>query len=74
MPDNCVETACSSCCHLPVCCFKEEFLEAQKAVNNVWVSKKKENKCIKLTDIPYIKPVILHCKNYLEKSINFRSL
>ena len=62
------ETSCTRCSHREVCSFKDEFLRALEAVNEVTVNRpaKEENNVsfIKLCDIPWIKPVELICQHY----------
>lgn len=60
---TCSETACTSCSHLKVCKFKEEFLKAQTAVNDVTVYLG-DGCMIKLRDIKYIPTVQLRCDYY----------
>jgi len=58
---NCVkETLCTSCVHREVCSKKEEYLAAQKAVDNLFV---KKNDVIGnyLNTMTWIKPVQLQC-------------
>lgn len=43
------ETQCTRCGHREVCSLKTEFLEAQKAIDEVYVSR----------------PFELHCKHYI---------
>jgi hypothetical protein len=59
----CRETACTNCSHREVCKFKEEFLKAQTAVNDVTVYLG-ENRMVKLRDIAYIPTVDLRCNYY----------
>ena len=60
---GCNETACTKCSHREVCKFKEEFLKAQTAVNDVTVYLG-ENRMVKLRDIAYIPTVDLRCNYY----------
>ena len=60
---TCEETACSTCSHLGVCKFKDEFLKAQTAVNDVTVSLGGGG-IIRLRDIQWIPPVKLRCNYY----------
>lgn len=60
---GCNETACTNCAHLKVCKFKEEFLKAQDAVNDVMVHLG-DNRMIRLRDIKWIPAVILRCEYY----------
>lgn len=64
------ETACTRCKHLHVCKFKDEFLDAQNAVDNVIMSGKQIDETGKeqfyeryLSSIDYIEPVKLKCKH-----------
>lgn len=62
------ETLCTHCAHREVCSFKDEFLRAIEAVNEVSVGRpsKEPNVVgyIKLRDIKWIKPVELVCTHY----------
>lgn len=62
------ETLCTSCSHKEVCSFKDEFLSAIKAIDEVLVglpSKDPNVGCmIKLRDITWIKPAELMCIHY----------
>lgn len=66
------EALCTSCSHREVCSFKDEFLSAVKAINEVFVglpSKDPKVGCmIKLQDITWIRPVELMCVHYKKKS------
>lgn len=54
------ETQCSHCDHLQVCSFKEQFLAAQKAVDDVRVGL--GDRGVKyLRDFDWIKPISLEC-------------
>ena len=64
------ETSCTRCKHLHVCKFKDEFLEAQNAVDNTTISVKQMDTSGKeqfyeryLSDIDYIEPIRLRCKH-----------
>lgn len=62
---NCVkETLCTSCVHHEVCSKKEEYLAAQKAVDNLFV---KKNDVIGnyLNTMTWIRPVQLQCIYYM---------
>ena len=67
-----VGTACESCKHFEVCKFKEEFLDAQATVDNVFISFTTEedgrtkNGWRPISCIDYILPIKLQCK-YMEK-------
>lgn len=82
----CKETMCTRCAHLPVCKYRDQFLDAQKAANNITLygtSTEDGNTTItKLRDVPWIKPIDLVCTYFLksetptitntcEKSIEF---
>lgn len=58
------ETMCTRCAHRTVCKNTETFLAAQKEVNKVTITR--ESTVLDLSDIPWIQPVELVCKNYLE--------
>ena len=60
------ETACTTCAHREVCKLKDEFLNAQSAVDDVTVTLG-ENRFKKLRDFDWITAVTLHCKHYLPK-------
>lgn len=67
------ETLCRNCSHQEVCSFKDEFLNAREAVNNVSVQRPSDGDeiCyIQLCDIPWIKPVGLVCSHYIAKPNN----
>ena len=56
---------------------KTEFLEAQKAIDEVYVSRPCEDGkkvgMIRIRDIKYIEPVELHCKHYIpDTGVNIR--
>ena len=60
------ETQCTRCEHREVCSLKTEFLEAQKAIDEVYVSHP-------FLDIKYIEPVELRCKHYIPNTgVNIR--
>lgn len=65
------ETLCTRCIHREVCSLKIEFLEAQKTVDDVYISRPcddgKKVGMIHLRDIKYIKPVELMCVHYEKK-------
>lgn len=65
------ETICTQCSHREVCSLKAEFLEAQKAVDDVYISRpcNDGNKVgmIHLRDIKFIKSVELACIHYEKK-------
>lgn len=60
---TCNDTACSNCKHINVCKFKEDFLKAQAAVNDVTVPLG-DNRLIRLRDIKWIPAVMLPCDYY----------
>lgn len=60
---TCKATACTSCIHRGVCVYKDNFLKACDAVNDVMVHLE-SNRMIRLREIQWIKPVELHCKHY----------
>lgn len=71
------ETQCTRCGHREVCSLKTEFLEAQKAIDEVYVSRPCEDGkkvgMIRIRDIKYIEPVELHCKHYISNTgVNIR--
>ena len=65
----CKETICTGCAHREICSLKEEFLNAQEAVDNAIVSRKSgtsDKICmIDLRNITFIEPVKLVCKHYI---------
>lgn len=67
-----IETLCTRCSHREVCSFKDEFLSAIKAINEVSIglsSKDPNVGCvIMLRDITWIKPVELVCTHYEKKN------
>lgn len=71
------ETQCTRCGHREVCSLKTEFLEAQKAIDEVYVSRPCEDGkkvgMIRVRDIKYIEPVELRCKHYIPSiGVNIR--
>lgn len=60
------ETQCSHCDHLQVCSLKEEFLAAQKKIDDVCVSLG-DNKMKYLRDFDWIKSVALECIHFSKK-------
>ena len=65
------ETLCGTCQHLKVCALKQQFLNAQQAVDNVSVTI--DNRCADgrvsmkyLRDFDWIKPVSLGCVHFLK--------
>lgn len=66
MYSGCEETLCTHCDHFQVCSFKEQFLKAQNAVNEITVGV--GDRGIKyLRDFDWIKPVKLECAHFTEK-------
>lgn len=60
------ETQCTRCDHLQVCSLKDQFLAAQKTVDEVSVGV--GDRAIKnLRDFDWIKPVKLECVHFSEK-------
>ena len=71
------ETQCTRCGHREVCSLKTEFLEAQKAIDEVYVSRPCEDgkkvSMIRVRDIKHIEPVELRCKHYIPNTgVNIR--
>lgn len=68
------ETCCTKCAHKEVCQFKEEYLAAQAAVDNVSVNlpakDEHANRYINLRNIPWIEPVELKCKHFISAAQN----
>lgn len=66
------ETCCTRCSHRDVCQYKEEYLAAQHAVDEVSVHlpTKDENsaRMIRLRDIPWIEPVELKCRHFQQNT------
>ena len=66
------ETCCTRCSHRDVCQYKEEYLAAQHAVDEVSVHlpTKEENsaRMIRLRDIPWIEPVELKCRHFQQNT------
>lgn len=60
------ETQCTNCNHLQVCSFKEQFLAAQKAVDEVTIDTGGHS-FINLHDISWIRPVSLKCSYFSGK-------
>lgn len=62
------ETCCTKCSHRDVCQYKEEYLAAQAAVDEVSVNLPskgdKSVRSIRLRDIPWIEPVELRCRYF----------
>lgn len=68
------ETCCTKCTHKDVCQFKEEYLAAQAAVDNISVNlpakDERANRYINLRNIPWIEPVELKCKHFIPAAQN----
>lgn len=66
------ETCCTRCSHRDVCQYKEEYLAAQHAVDEVSVHlpTKDDNsvQSIRLRDIPWIEPVELKCRHFQQNT------
>ena len=66
------ETCCTRCSHKDVCQYKEEYLAAQHAADEVSVHlpTKDENsaRLIRLRDIPWIEPVELKCRHFQQNT------
>ena len=66
------ETCCTRCSHRDVCQYKEEYLAAQHAMDEVSVHlpTKDENsaRMIRLRDIPWIEPVELKCRHFQQNT------
>lgn len=62
------ETCCTRCSHKDVCQYKEEYLAAQHAVDevSVYLPTKDENsaRMIRLRDISWIEPTELKCRHF----------
>ena len=62
------EVQCDKCAHLEVCAFKDDFIEVQKAVDNleVDISTVNEGAChiAKISDISWINRIELECKYF----------
>lgn len=63
---GCQEIACTSCVHRNVCVYKDNFLKAREAVDDVMVHFE-SNRMIRLREIQWIKPVELQCKHYYKE-------
>ena len=66
------ETCCTKCSHKDVCQYKEEYLAAQHAVDEVSVHlpTKDDNsaRLIRLRDISWIEPVELKCRHFQQNT------
>lgn len=61
------ETQCSHCDHLQVCSYKEQFLAAQKAVDDVRVQVRDTVAKTPLSNFDWIRQVKLECKYYSDR-------
>lgn len=69
---NCVkETLCTSCVHREVCSKKEEYLAAQKAVDDLRIGATETSTGVYLNSIPWIRPVQLQCTYHMARSTFF---
>lgn len=68
---GCKETLCTRCSHGLVCGLKEQYLNAQMAVDRVEVSLD-DRSVIDLRNIKWIKPVELTCIHFSEKPPIYR--
>lgn len=71
------ETQCTRCGHREVCSLKTEFLEAQKAIDEVYVSRPSEDGkttvITRIRDIKYIESIEFRCKHYIpDTGVNIR--
>lgn len=62
------ETQCSYCDHLKVCSYKEQFLAAQKAVDDVRVQVGDSVAKTPLSNFDWIRQVKLECKHYSDRT------
>lgn len=61
------ETQCTTCDHRKVCSLTAQFLKAQEAVNDVFITLSSDSELTAmkyLRDFEFIEPVKLHCKYY----------
>lgn len=67
---GCKETLCVSCSHREICFFKDEFLKAQTAVDNLQICRKSAEDAatcmVSLRNVPWLKPVELVCVHYVK--------
>ena len=61
---GCKETQCTRCTHREVCALKNDFLEACDAVSGFTYTHEKDGSIIRLSDVPFIRPIELQCKYY----------
>lgn len=73
MTANKVDFKCCNCAHFTVCSLKEEFMNAQAAVDQVLVPRDHDENCIHLHDIKWIKPVKLDCIHFMDVPVNTRT-
>lgn len=70
------ETSCSRCVHKDVCLYKEQFLTAQRTVNEVTVAipATDENGAgvTKIRDISWIESIELKCKHFYQRTGTIR--
>ena len=67
------ETQCSHCDHLQVCSYKEQFLAAQKAVDEVRVQIGDSVAKKPLNSFEWIRPVSLECIHFSKQKPTMRS-
>lgn len=67
------ETCCTNCDHLRVCSYKERFLAAQKAVDEVHVQVGNNVAKMALSSFNWIKPVSLECIYFSKKKPTMRA-
>lgn len=61
---TCKETLCTRCAHRTVCSLKEEFINAQAAVDRIDVARD-DKSIMPLSQIKWIKPIELQCIHFL---------
>lgn len=65
-----VKTCCSTCVHKDVCLYKEQFLNAQQAVDEASVTFPATNEhgmgIVKIRDISWLEPIELRCKHFYQ--------
>lgn len=66
------ETQCSHCDHLQVCSYKEQFLAAQKAVDEVRVQIGDSVAKKPLNSFEWIRPVSLECIHFSKQKPTMR--
>ena len=62
------ETQCTHCVHREVCSKRDDFLKAQKAVDDLYVPLD-GSRGINLRDLKWIKPVTLQCGHYMNATL-----